>query len=149
MLSVCGHEEYMDGCQMCSSMKKSPVFREAMEKFQKIFNANKKLNSDFLKNFEVSPSDKANENDFIRPPEVVTEEEIFGHDSKFLEANSKMSRLKIPCVNLREALETPSGCGCGSAVRYSCTKYGECRIAFKLADGVPSCFTCNDYLAVS
>lgn len=53
--------------------------------------------------------------------------------------------LRVPCVHLGEPIDDPAKCGCGVAVRYSCSKHGICRRVTAYSDGVIACVNCGDY----
>jgi len=59
---------------------------------------------------------------------------------------SIIQRISIPCINLGLPLESPNSCGCGTAVKHSCSIHGECRkFGGKAGETMMLCINCKDY----
>lgn len=62
--------------------------------------------------------------------------------------NEKVTRLRIPCVNLGPPLEKVSGCGCNGAVIHKCSLFEKCRRVGNYTD-IAVCTSCDKYEPIS
>ena len=51
----------------------------------------------------------------------------------------------MKCINLGEATQDATQCGCSGSIVYKCSKHSVCRLSVKSVDGIRTCFECDDY----
>lgn len=58
--------------------------------------------------------------------------------------NDKVMRLRIPCVNLGDPLESSAGCGCAGKIKHKCAVFGICKRSGVDTD-IAVCTSCEKY----